>query len=191
MSWRGYRMRVATVDRHGRRKGPVEWVDVPPAERFASNGMSHIESCVARVLRSKGPSSWIVVSTPSGLSSMSIGKHNGVTTLATSIDVRRKPARESAVRAFFADRKIAPIADYLAANGGVPKSTRVLEYPVGSSAKRIASVAREFLRNIYKLTDRSALNIRYGEREQPNNAMDSDTTASPLRARYGARHRRR
>ena len=183
MGVRSYRMRVTTVDRHGHRKGAGEWVDVPRAERFGSNGISQIGSFVQRVLRSPATSAWIVISTPSGRTAISIGKHEGALTFGTSVDVRKR-ARESALRAFFARRRIQPTRDYLAGNGGVPNCVRVLEFPAPHAATWTAKLAGDLLRTVYRLTQQSALNIRFSENKQPNRVLESDAVrrGAPKRA---------
>jgi hypothetical protein len=187
MPVRGYRMKVITVDRHGRQKGPAEWVDVPPADRFTSNGISHIRSFVTRVLSSEAESSWITIGTPSGRNGIGIGKQNGRISVDLSVNVRR-PTREAAIRMFFVKRGIPACRDYVASNGGVPNSVRVLEYPLQCDAGRISKLAADLLKSVYRLTSRSALDIGFTERQQPNNAIDGDTVRSPLRAPHGARH---
>src|SRR5256885_5487066 len=144
MPVRGYRMRVVTVDRQGRQKGPAEWVDVPPAERFSSDGISHIRPFVMRVLSSKANASWITVGTPSGRTAIGIGKQGSRVSVDVSVNVRR-PAREAAIRKFFASRKLEPCKDYLARNGGVPNSVRVLEYPLQPDAGQISKLAGNLL----------------------------------------------
>jgi hypothetical protein len=184
MSARGYRMRVTTVDRNGRRRGPIEWVDVPAAERFPSGGISQIGAFVRRVLRSPASSAWIVISTPSGRTAISIGKHEGAASFGVSTDVRKR-SRERALRSFFAARRIQPTRDYLAANGRVQNSTRVLEFPAPRTATSSAKIAGDLLRTVYGLTDRSALDIRFSEKEQPDGALETDASRRnvPKRAR--------
>ena len=163
MSVRGYRMKVSTVDRQGKRKGPVEWVDVPPATRHA-NGFANIEPFVCRVLSSKAVSSWVTIATVSGRSALSVSKHNGECRLGLTVEVKQR-AKEAKVRAFFSKRGIAPARDYLARNGGVPNATRVLDYPMSGDAKAISMLVVAALRDLYRLSERSALDMRITEYE--------------------------
>jgi len=186
MSARGYRMRVTTVDRNGRRKGRVEWVNVPPADRFASEGISQIQPFVSRVLRSTADSAWIVIATPSGRTAISIGKHNGALSLGVSVGVRERKC-ETSVRSFFAERGIGPSRDYLAGNGGVPNAVRILEFPLPRTAQRSAVIAADLLRAVYRLTNRSALDIRLTENEQPNFSSSGRAASSAGRRRSTSR----
>lgn len=171
MSARGYRMKVITVDRSGRQKGPSEWVDVPPAQRFSSNGMAHIQDFVQRVLSSDADSAWITIGTPSGRTAIGIAKQRGRPLVGVTIKSKAR-AREAAVRAFFARRGICASSDYLAGSGGVPNAVRVLDYPLPSNASKISKMAADLLKAVYRLNARSPLDIRFTEREQPNNPVN-------------------
>ena len=73
--------------------------------------------------------------------------------------------REAAIREFFARRSISPSDDYLAANGGVPEAARILSFPMPRDAALVAQIAADLLREIYRLRDSTALDIRYTENE--------------------------
>jgi len=163
MTVRGYKMKVTNVDRLGKKKGPVQWVDVPAATR-CPRGFAHIETFVARVLLSNARSTWAIVSTKSGNTSISIGKYKGVVSLGMTVEVRSR-ARESALRAFFEERGIVPTRDYLAKNGGVPDARRVLDYPMPNDAVAIAELAVDLLGSVYRLKETTTLDIRFEEHE--------------------------
>ena len=163
MTVRGYKMKVTNVDRLGKRKGPVQWVDVPRATRCA-RGFAQVESFVVRVLSSNARSSWAIFSTKSGNTSISVGKYKGAITLGMTVEVRSR-ARERALRAFFEDRGILPSRDYLAKNGGVPDATRVLDYPMPKHAGTIAEMAVDLLRSVHRLKESTTLDIRFEEHE--------------------------
>ena len=162
MTVRGYKMNVTNVDRLGKRKGPVQWVDVPAATRCL-RGFSAIEQFVERVLSSKADSSWVIISTWSGNTSISIAKHNGTVSLGMTVDARSR-AREKSLRAFFAGQGIAPSRDYLAKNGGVPDATRVFDFPMPIERSLIAGLAVDLLRAVYRLKDTTTLDILFEER---------------------------
>ena len=163
MTVRGYKMKVTNVDRLGRRKGPVRWVDVPAATR-CPNGFAEIEGFVSRVLASKAPSCWAIFSTKSGNTSISVGSLNGAVTLGLSADARSQ-AQQKAIRAFFARRDIAPSQDYLAGNGGRPNATRILSFPMPRDAKAISELATDLLRAVYRLKETTTLDMRFEEHE--------------------------
>ncbi len=163
MTVRGYRVRVTNVDRSGKRKGPVEWVDVPKAQRVAP-GFPGIEPFVSRVVASRASSSWVTISTMSGRTSLSIAKQGDTLLLGLSADVRRSLSEERRIRAFFDARGLAPSSDYLAKNGGVANATRVLDFPVKGAPPQVARIAMDLLREVYRLTERTTLDIRFTER---------------------------
>jgi hypothetical protein len=164
MTVRGYKMKMNYVDRAGRKTRPSHWVDVPNATRHA-NGFEQIERFVSRVLASGMASSWVQLSTKSGRTAISIAKHKSKLTLGLTVHAKRQRSREAAVRQFFASRHISPSADYLAANGGVPETTRVLDFPMPNSSTAVARVASDLLREIYRLRDTTTLDIRFEEHE--------------------------
>lgn len=164
MTVRGYKMRMNYVDRQGRKTRPSHWVDVPAATRHAI-GISHIDAYVFRVLASKSKSSWVNLSTKSGNTAIGIAKHDGNVSLGLTLNVRRERNRERAIREFFASRNISPSDDYLAADAGVPDSTRVLNFPMPRDPAVIADMASDLLRDIYRLRDTTTLDMRFEEQE--------------------------
>jgi len=165
MTIRGYKMRVTTVDRSGKRKSPSQWVDVPAAIRYESSGFANIQAYVARVFSSTAASSWVTISTRSGRSSLSVAKHSGVRRIGLSVDVLRSKAKEARVRAFFEKQALSPASDYLAKNGGVANATRVLDYPLPDDPKAATALTIAALREIHRLNAKSTLDMRYSEHE--------------------------
>jgi hypothetical protein len=164
MTVRGYKMRMNYVDRQGRKTRPSHWVDVPAAIRHL-NGLAQVRSYVSCVLTSKAPSSWVHFSTKSGQTSISVAKHDGKLSIGLTVDAKRPRNREAAIREFFARRSILPSNDYLAGNGGVPEATRVLDFPMPQDLSVVAEITSDLLREIYRLSSTSTLDIRFEERE--------------------------
>jgi hypothetical protein len=164
MTVRGYKMKMNYVDRRGRKTRPSHWVDVPAAARHA-NGLAQIESYVSRVLASSASSSWVSLSTKSGNTAISVAKYDGKLSIGLTVEVKRERSREAAIRQFFASRSICPSKDYLAANGGVPEATRVLDFPMPDQPAEVAHIASDLLRTVYRLRETTTLDIRYEENE--------------------------
>ena len=164
MTVRGYKMRMSYVDRQGKKTRPSHWVDVPAATRHL-NGLARLKPYVARVLTSNASSSWAQFSTKSGNTAISLGKRGGKLELGLTVDVRRGRKREADIRAFFARRNILPKSDYLAANGGVPEATRIMNFPMPHDARVAAKIASDLLRKIYRLRATTTLDIRFEEHE--------------------------
>ena len=164
MTVRGYKMKMNYVDRQGRKTRPSHWVDVPAAARHP-NGLAQIESYVSRVLASNALSSWVGLSTKSGNTAISVAKHDSKLSLGLTVEVKRERSREAAIRQFFASRSIFPTKDYLAANGGVPEATRVLDFPMPDQPPEVAQIAADLLREVYRLRETTTLDIRYQEND--------------------------
>jgi hypothetical protein len=164
MTVRGYKMKMSYVNREGRKTRPSHWVDVPPSTRHA-RGLAEIEGYVARVIASKAKSSSAHFSTKSGNTAIGVAKYENKLSLGLVTSTTRERKREAAIRQFFAARNISPSADYLAANGGVPNATRVLDFPMPHDPAVVAQIAADLLRYIYRLRDSTTLDIRFRDHE--------------------------
>jgi hypothetical protein len=134
---RARKMWVVTVDDNGQELGDGQWVDVPEADSFTTDGFTHIEGYVTRLLQSSAS--------------------------FTSVDWRQQPEREHAIRQFFADRSLAAFQDYLAGNGDVADATRCLGYFLPADAQFITTLTKDLLRQIYGLREQDALDFTYEE----------------------------
>src|SRR6478736_3395904 len=121
------KMHVVTVDKHGNRLGPGEWVDVP-APQSEPAGLAAIPSYIARLFASTAPYASCSVFTAGGGAGFGICRRGSEVQFLFTIEWREHSAQEHCIREFFAANDLAPIHDYLAQNGLVPDSTRVLIY---------------------------------------------------------------
>jgi hypothetical protein len=129
-----------------------------------SNGLAQVEPYIARVLASRAKSSSTQFSTKSGNTAISVAKYEGKLLLGLTVDAKQRK-REAGIRAFFAKRRILPKNDYLAANGGVPEATRVMDFPMPHDVGVAAAIASDLLREIYRLSTTTILDIRFEEHE--------------------------
>jgi hypothetical protein len=125
---------------------------------------AEIGAYVARVIASKASSSRVHFSTKSGLTCISVAKHEGKLSLGLTVDVSRHRNREAAIRDFFAHRRIVPGTDYFASNGGRAEATRVLDFPMTGDSGTVAEIASDLLREIYRLKGTTTLDVRFEER---------------------------
>ncbi|MCL4692703.1 MAG: hypothetical protein KJ060_09365 [Candidatus Hydrogenedentes bacterium] len=151
----------------------VEWCDakgrkhvycrsIPEPDHYASNGCSHIETYVRRLLHSTEHFSSLMVSTPDGEIALGILKLKDHLQIGLSVDVTNLD-EEQTLRKFFADRSIEPTYDYLAQNGNVPDSVRMLDYPLPADIQFVTDLAKNLLANVYGVDERAALDFAFKE----------------------------
>jgi hypothetical protein len=157
------KMKVITVDEKGRQVGKAKWVSVPEPVHFPSNGFSYIESYVTRLLASSAPFTSLIIGTPDQQTAILLNKKDAIAAIHFSVDWRKEPERERAIRKFFADRKIPTSLDYLAGNGGVSDAMRCLGYKLQSYSGNIATLTQELLQQVYEIDPNSALNFTFEE----------------------------
>jgi hypothetical protein len=160
---RATKMRVVTVDEHGKELGDANWVDIPEPDHFASDGFAQIESYVLRLLRSPARFTSVIIATPDGQIAVSLWHRGGVPEFTLSVDWRSQPERERAVRQFFSARRLLTSRDYLAGNGGIPDASRHLGYFVPAEVQSITTLTKDVLREIYHLQEQDALDFSYEE----------------------------
>src|SRR5208337_3487490 len=105
-------------------------------DHYATNGFDHIEPYVSRLLVPTNRFKFLRIFTPDGNRGFGFSARAGKVEAGLTVEGGQKAQREAAIRAFFSSLGIAPSRDYLAANGGVPDATRILDYPItGSTAE--------------------------------------------------------
>ena len=79
------------------------------------------------------------------------------------IDWRANPDLDSKVRKFFSTRKLFPAEDYLAGNGNVSDALRCLHYRLQVDADHVATLIKDYLREVYGLQETAALDFFFEE----------------------------
>lgn len=156
-------MYVVSVDAHGNKIGRGRWVRNPKPEVIDHNGLGHTETHIARMLTSRAPKSALIISTLDEQGGLLLFAEEKRVRIGLNIEWRDEPKREQAIRQLFRELKVAPTQDYLASNGGVPDSTRIMEYPLSGNAQEIAGTCQKVLKEIYGAGEEEGLKYSYEE----------------------------
>jgi hypothetical protein len=152
---------VEYLDDKGRKH--VYCHSIPEPDHYASNGCSHIETYVTKLLHSTELFFSLMVSTPDGEVALGVLMQQNHLVIGLSVDVTRKPQEEQTLREFFARRNIEPVDDYLAQNGDVPDSVRMLNYPLPTDIKFVTDLAKNLLEQVYGVDEHAALDFAFEE----------------------------
>ena len=132
-------------------------------DRYTTNGFSHIEPYVRRLVVPTNEFKFLSFFTPDGNRGFGLSAKDGVITADLTIECLTEPEREAAIRAFFASLGVAPSRDYLAADGGVSNSTRFLDFPITGTASEVTALTKRVLQELCSISSAEALDISYDE----------------------------
>lgn len=146
-------MVVRTVDDQGQEIGSPRVVFTPAPETVAREGLAQLASYVERLQASPARGTSLLIAPTDERFAVGLYRTEGQTLLNLTFDQTTARSEEAAVRAFFAARDLAPTQDYLAMNGGVPDSTRLLAYSLPAAPAQITELLRAMLRQNYHLRE--------------------------------------
>ena len=150
---------VSVIDEGGNRIGRGRWRRIPAPDAIASNGISHVDDYIDRLLSSKARSTSLSIFTPDGQRGLGLSRRDGEVIFGFTVEWREEPEQEQAIRKLFKELNIAPSEDYLAGNGNVDDATRVLDYPVPEDSEAISKLCKRVLRHICGIRDEEALDF--------------------------------
>jgi hypothetical protein len=133
-------------------------------DRYATNGFDHIQPYVSRLLVPTNRFKFLQIFTPDGNHGFGFTAKDGKVEAGLIVEWRREAPREAAIRAFFNSLGIAPSNDYLADNGGVPNTTRVLDYPITGNTDEVTALTKRILQELCGVSPTEALDIKYGDK---------------------------
>ena len=133
-------------------------------DRYTTNGFDHIEPYVSRLLVTTNRFKFLNIFTPDGNRGFALCAKDGKVEAELTDEWRQESQKEAAIRAFFGSLGIAPSRDYLAGNGGVSDSTRVLEYPISGNSTEVAAFTKRILQELCGVSPTEALDIKYQEK---------------------------
>ena len=105
----------------------------------------------------------LIVSTPKGDKALGLDTKAGVLNIGFSVEWKQEPEKEKLIRDYFQRLNIFPHRDYLAANGGVPESTRILDFIIKGDQKEVTELVKDVLKKLCDISETEALNIYYEE----------------------------
>jgi hypothetical protein len=135
-----------------------------PSDRYTAGGFDHIESYVSRLMAPSRKKRFVGIFTPAGDRGFGLYAGDGKIEANLTVEWRREPEREAAIRAFFGALGIQPTEDYLAGNGGVPDATRLLAFPLTGNASDVAALTKRILQELCRVSSTEPLDIRYTEK---------------------------
>jgi hypothetical protein len=132
-----------------------------PPDHYATDGFSHVEPYISRLLVPTNRLKFLRIFTPDGNRGFGLHARDGVVEASLTVEWRQDAQREASIRSFFRSLGIAPSRDYLAGNGGVPDASRILEYPLSGSTVEVTALTKRILQELCSVSPTEALDIKY------------------------------
>jgi hypothetical protein len=136
----------------------------PRPALIEKDGVDHLGPYVERLLAPSRRFKSLSIFTPDGSRGFALTAREGLVEAGLILDRREEVEREAAVRSFFQALHVDASRDYVAANGGVPEATRILEYPLHGNAPEITAMARRILLELCAVSTEEGLSVTYRER---------------------------
>jgi hypothetical protein len=133
----------------------------PPPDFYPENGFEQLGSYISKLLVYSDEFKSLIISTPDGDKALGLDSRAGIVSVGFTLEWKQEPEQERMVRDYFKRLNIDPNRDYLADNGGVKDSTRVLDYNIQGDEKEITVLVKDILKNLCDISETEALNIYY------------------------------
>lgn len=130
---------------------------------YPENGFDHLESYISKLLIYSDGFKSLIISTPKGDKALGLDTRAGVLNIGFTVEWKQEPEKEKLIRDYFKSLNIPPHMDYLAANGGVAESTRVLDFIVEGNEKEITLLVKDILIKLCDISETEGINFRYEE----------------------------
>jgi len=130
---------------------------------YPENGFEHLDSYISKLLVYSGEFKSSIISTPSGDKALGLDTRAGVLNIVFTVEWKQEPEKERAIRDYFHRLNILPHRDYLAANGGIPDSTRVLDFIIEGNEKEVTELVKDVLKKLCDISEAEAINIYFEE----------------------------
>lgn len=130
---------------------------------YPTNGFDHLSSYIQKIMVfSKGFKS-LIISTKTGDKALSLDSRDGLISVGFTIEWKTNPQDEQKIRAYFKNLNIIPHEDYLASNGDIIDSTRMLAYYINGTEKELTELTKDILVKLCFITKNEELHILYDE----------------------------
>lgn len=129
-------------------------------DRVRVGGFFRIESYIDRLLRSRKDFASVIVATTDGQHALLVTRRSDGTVLHVGADRTKSDGEESRTREFFKQLGMAPVREYLAANGGVKDATCNFEFSLTGDAETIARLCVSVFTNLFGVTNQQELEFR-------------------------------
>ena len=128
---------------------------------YPENGFEHLDSYISNLLVYSNEFKSLIISNPRGDKALGLHTRAGVLNIGFTVEWKQEPEKEKLIRDYFQRLNIPPHRDYLAANGGVPESTRILNYTVSGDEKEITDLVKDILQKLCDISDSEPITISY------------------------------
>ncbi len=133
----------------------------PAPDFYPKNGLEQLRSYISKLLKYSDEFKLLIISTPEGDKALGLNSKAGIVGVGFTVEWKQEPEEERMIRDYFKRINIAPHRDYLADNGGIKDSTRVLDYNIQGNEKEITMLVKDILKKLCDISETEALNIYY------------------------------
>ena len=130
---------------------------------YPTNGFDHLSSYIKKLMVFSKEMKSIIISTKDGEKALGLDSREERISVGFTTEWKKNPQEEQRIRAYFDKLNITPHEDYLAGNGGVVDSTRILQYYIDGSEKEITELTKDILVKLSAITENEELHIHYHE----------------------------
>ena len=130
---------------------------------YPQDGFDYIASYITKLAKYSTKFKSLIISTKDGEKALGLDSKNGEINVGFTIEWKTQPKEETSIREYFEKLNIKPHEDYLADNGGIKDSTRLLDYNITRSEEDVTKLVKEILIKLIGITEFDELNIRYDE----------------------------
>ena len=130
---------------------------------YPNNGFDYIASYISKLVTYSTKFKSLIISTKDGEKALGLDSRNGEINVGFTIEWKTHPKEETSIRDYFEKLNIKPHEDYLADNGDMKGSTRLLDYNITRSEEEVTKLVKEILIKLIGITESDELKINYDE----------------------------
>lgn len=134
---------------------------IPECDSVPESQEEQLRLGIARLLSSKREFVSLMVFTSDGQGGFFVSRRGPQVAFHETVDARRQRQLEAAIRGFHETRGHAVITDYLASNGGIPNSTRVMAFEVPGEAEQLLAICLAALREVRGVSADDPLHVDF------------------------------
>ena len=133
----------------------------PSPDHFSKDGIHHIGPYISKLLVPSTKFKSLLIFTPDGQRGLGLDAKDGHIEVGFTVDWRKEPEKEKAIREYFEELNIKATEDYLGGNGGIPDAVRLLSYPIKGTEIEITNCVKDMLQRLCDISPTEALDISY------------------------------
>ncbi len=133
----------------------------PAPDFYPENGFEQLGSYISKLLKYSDDFKLLIISTPEGDKALGIDSKAGILNVGFTVEWKQEPELEKSIRGYFRRLNITPHQDYLADNGGIKDSTRILNFNIQGNQKEVTVMVKDILKKLCDISETEPLNIYY------------------------------